>query len=479
MAELSAQPLRINYRRYHRQRLEFADIPLSLWLGWTVLLIAWPVAEILMDLQALSVDEVIVIILAGSVISLAPLFTDQSRRMAAIIWLLLLLYFVSAYLSFMLLGDSFAPFLSIHFLSQSTLDAMRSYALSFLVFFPCLRSRWCQAYIGSHADAVSVISNIRTRRVVAGCIILFGFGVVDWYCLSKLGIGLGAILESERRSFADQLVLTTEHNAQVVAIPLTIALLIHGWTSKSLKIRLLTSAISAFAWFPSFMVGSRKEVFIITIALLSVWMMRRIGILPLLVLSVFMLGLGLIPVIFGTDLSHSLHEFVLPFYNVMIVQQFQAYIRPSASFFEYSQLLLPSILRMTEIRDFGSDIYDVMKQFGLNVSFGGHPLAEVVVYGTDYPALLLLGSNMILVATCAVLIRVNPAYAIISVPYLALWGRSLLWITLFYIIYGGLMLALMTARYDRLARHLPSFGSRRKSPDGKIAVPDRIRFESR
>src|SRR4051794_9141891 len=59
MAELSAQPVRINYRRYHRQRLEFADIPLSLWLGWTVLLIAWPVAEILMDLQALSVDEVI------------------------------------------------------------------------------------------------------------------------------------------------------------------------------------------------------------------------------------------------------------------------------------------------------------------------------------------------------------------------------------------------------------------------------------
>jgi hypothetical protein len=163
----------------------------------------------------------------------------------------------------------------------------------------------------------------------------------------------------------------------------------------------------------------------------------------------------------------------------MIVQQFQAYIRPSASFFEYSQLLLPSILRMTEIRDFGSDIYDVMKQFGLNVSFGGHPLAEVVVYGTDYPALLLLGSNMILVATCAVLIRVNPAYAIISVPYLALWGRSLLWITLFYIIYGGLMLALMTARYDRLARHLPSFGPRRKSPEGNITVPDRVGFERR
>lgn len=417
------------------------------WLAYCVLLIGWSVLEVMQDFHLVSTKRFTYFLIAACGGVVWQLITDPVRRLAGLIWLLLLLYFASCYLTFDLAGLTPHPYISAVFIESDTLDAMRAYALSLLVFFPLLRTRWCLAYLNALEVALARIAALPRWRIHLCCAVLFVFAVIDWANLGR--VGLGAALEAERRTYAKEFLLSANHNAQLIAIAFTILVAVNAVVTPSWRVRMLAIAAACLTWAPSFMIGARKEVFIISVAVLTVWLARRNGGRALLILFLLMGGLGLIPLIFGAELEHTLHEFALPFYNVLTVEQYGDYVRPSTSFIELAQFLLPSEMRFSTVRDFGTEIETLMKQFGQNVGYGGHPYAESLAYSTQSPALMLLLLNGSLIAVCAVLIRINPTYTLIAVPFLALWGRSLFWISLFFIIYGGLIMAILTSGLNR------------------------------
>ncbi len=356
---------------------------------------------------------------------------------------------------------SYFPFVSDEVFDQTALAAMRAFDLSFIVFFPLLRERWCRACIAAHSSALNQVAATSRRTVFGICAVLVVLGIIDWATVAQIGFEI--IAESGRRSFSDALVLATNHNVQVVAIPITILALICAWRAVDRFLRMIVFLSVGFAWFPSFLAGSRKEVFIICIAFLPIVLTRPISNTTRLIVAAVGIGFIAIPILFDGEVVRGFQEFILPYYNIVSIHEYPDYLRPTSPFFSGIQLLLPSFMRATDARVFGSDLSGLMTALGQNVSYGGQPYAEALAFTAQTPALMFLMSNAILFGTCFLLARINSIYTIIAFPYLALWGRSILWVTLFFILYGGLLLILLggrgqrgSARAARQNEHVPA-----------------------
>ena len=324
---------------------------------------------------------------------------------------------------------------------------MRAFDLSFIVFFPVLRETWCRASIAAHTKAMDQVATTSRQVIVCICTLLVILGMIDWATVAR--IGLDIIAESGRRRFSDALVLATDHNVQVVAIPSTILALICVWRAPDRLLQMVVFVCVGFAWFPSFLAGSRKEVFLICCAFLPVVLTRPVSNTTRLLVAAAGAGFITVPILFDGQIVRGFQEFILPYYNVVSVHEYPDYLRPTTPFFSGIQLLLPSFLRATDASVFGSDLSGLMTALGQNVSYGGQPYAEALAFTAQTPALMFLLSNAILFGTCLLLARINSIYTIIAFPYLALWGRSILWVTLFFILYGGLLLILLGGRGPR------------------------------
>jgi hypothetical protein len=300
-------------------------------------------------------------------------------------------------------------------------------------------------------------------------------GMIDWVTVAH--IGLDIIAESGRRRFSDALVLATNHNVQVVAIPVTILALICAWRAGDRFTRMVVFVCVGFAWFPSFLAGSRKEVFLICVAFLPIVLARPVSNTTRLLVAAAGTSFFAIPILFDGEIVRGFQEFILPYYNIVSIHEYPDYLRPTTPFFSGVQLLLPSFLRATDARVFGSDLSELMTALGQNVSYGGQPYAEALAFTAQTPALMFLMSNAILFGTCFLLARINSIYTIIAFPYLALWGRSILWVTLFFILYGGLLLILLGGRGPRGGpraatrnEHVPAISERTETHRGLFCL---------
>jgi hypothetical protein len=416
-------------------------------LGWLVLAVAWPLLEMALDKRLVDDWTAVVVLLTCTLLPVGLLLADPIRRFAGILWAFLLAYTGAAFFVRYAFDLSYFPFVSDEVFDQTALAAMRAFDLSFIVFFPFLRESWCRASIAAHARAINQVATTSRRVIVCICALLVILGTIDWVTVAR--IGLDIIAESGRRRFSDALVLASDHNVQVVAIPITILALICAWRASDRLLRMVVFVCVGFAWFPSFLAGSRKEVFIICIAFLPIVLSRPVSNTTRLLVGAAGIGFIAIPILFDGEIVRGFQEFILPYYNVVSVNEYPDYLRPTTPFFSGIQLLLPSFLRATDARVFGSDLSDLMAALGQNVSYGGQPYAEALAYTAQTPALMFLMSNAILFGTCFLLARINSIYTIIAFPYLALWGRSILWVTLFFILYGGLILILLGGRGSR------------------------------
>lgn len=437
-------------------------------LGWIALIIIWPLLEMALDQRLMDAWAAVVVLLTCSLFAIALLLGDPVRRFAGILWAFLLAYFGAAFVVRYGFGLSYFPFVSDEVFNQTALAAMRAFDLSFIVFFPLLRGKWCRNCIAAHGRAVDQIAATPRWRIFGICIVMVALGIIDWTEVAK--IGLGVIAESGRRSFSDVLALASDHNVQVVAIPISILALIRACRTDDRLLRAVVTICVGFAWLPSFLAGSRKEVFLICMAFLPIMLTRPVGAMARWLAVGAALIFILVPILFDGQIIMGFQEFILPYYNIVSVHEYSDYLMPTYSFFSGIQLLLPSFLRISDVRVFGSDLSDLMIALGQNVSYGGQPYAEAMAFAGQTPAVMFLVNNSILLGACYVLARINSIYTIMAFPYLALWGRSILWVTLFFILYGGLLLILLAARRSRggarMARQYPAVGAYTEHPHG-------------
>jgi hypothetical protein len=445
-----AAPPYVTYR-WHQSRWIFPR-----WaLGWMVLTLTWPLLEMALDQHLVDEWTAIVILLTCSLLAIVLLLVDPVRRLAGVLWAFLFAYTSGAFVARYGFDLSYFPFVSDEVFDQTMLGAVRAFVLSIVVLFPLLREKWCLICLATVTSALNQVATTPRHRIFGICAVMVMLGGLEWAFVAKTGIGI--ITESGRRSFADDLLLASDHNVQVIAIPITILALISAWQTRDQLLRTVVTICVGFAWLPSLLAGARKEIFIICIAasIPKMLKLRPLGLTtPLLVACAAIVFIS-IPVLFDGDFARGFQEFILPFYNVISIHEYGDYLRPTTSFLSGTQLLLPSFLRPMDARVFGTDITDLMLALGQNVSYGGQPYAESLAFAEQAPCIMFLVSNIILLGACFVLARMNPIYALIAFPYLALWGRSILWLTLFFILYGGLVMILVTGRRSRNRASLP------------------------
>ena len=268
-------------------------------IGWMVLILAWALLEIALDQRLVDNWTAVVVLVTCSIFAVALLLGDPIRRFAGILWACLLAYFSAAFIVRYKFDLSYFPFVSDEVFDQTALAAMRAFDLSFIVFFLFLREKWCQACIAAHTSALNQVATTPRRTVFGICAVLVTLGIIDWVAVAK--IGLEIIAKSGRRSYSNALILATDHNVQVVAIPLTILALICAWRADRL-LRMVVFACAVFAWLPSFLAGSRKEVFLIAAAFLPLVLTRPVSNMTRLIVAAIAISFFVIPILFDGEI---------------------------------------------------------------------------------------------------------------------------------------------------------------------------------
>ncbi|MEZ4503370.1 MAG: hypothetical protein R3C39_12150 [Dehalococcoidia bacterium] len=306
-------------------------------------------------------------------------------------------------------------------------------------------------------DRASRLGGSRLALIALG---LATIALRDWWQLRA--IGLGAVFEADRRAYAGALLTASNHNVQIAVMAGTIALGTAAVARPERRRRaFVLAALVAMTWGPSLLVGARKSPLIVLVALALLALAAGRGrIAPrgaLLAAAGLAVGLLLIPLASTGRLDQASIEFVYPQYVLFAAMEHD--IDLDYGYGRGATLMLPAALRPFEVHDIGSSFADLGVT---NVGVGAHPVGEAYLASPGAAGVLAVAATVLVVLAVRLLARLDPAFAVAGAAHLVLWGRSDLWITLFFSMYVGALLWLLLARPRRasvLERPAPEAGT--------------------
>ncbi|MDD7941979.1 hypothetical protein PHK61_26540 [Actinomycetospora lutea] len=360
-----------------------------------------------------------------------------AARSGVLIFVSLTLYASSAWVAFSTTGIEYAPSPDAVTIFSATVDDVWLIWLGYVV---------VEALVGLERLGNAI------RSAAARCRQMFGEAppnmcdvavtyvllvVAAFDCVAIVRVGLGTVLADERRKYAGELLLGSNHNVQVICLAGTIYLV--G--------RLALASIGGIPvfslvalWAPFVLVGSRKELLVagvVCVILLGV----LVPIAVRLLLGGGIVFLLLLPLLKSGEIESAWHEVVLPQYTDFAVVQGLVPVGTGGTLLEKVQFLLPGPLRITEVQDFGS-AFENLDLSG--VGLGASPFAEARLsplfgsYGVTFVAIFT-----ILLLVLVVSARKMPLLTTVLYGLLLFYGRSDVATLLFFAVYVSLLLFLM------------------------------------
>lgn len=285
---------------------------------------------------------------------------------------------------------------------------------------------------------------VKRDRIVLAYLLLFLAGTLMWY---DVIFTIGSLSPVGNRELVGELLFGNNHYFQLIFISVTIFVMFILKVRKKRWINYWGACLLFWLWYPTIVVGARKEIFIIGVVFYmfsNFKTYQKIGVVALFL--TYMFG---IPIVregwSGVALNIlSIQEFILPQYvHHLLYESSQTsieYVRSFSSYKDGFWVFLPGFLRLSEFQPLGVSFFDLGKT---NVALGANPIGEAWLNFGDFGYIFFIFSFVLLVYFLLIRNHKNPEFFVIAVPYLALYGRSDLWVTLFFIIYSGLLLKLL------------------------------------
>ncbi|MGE5372295.1 MAG: hypothetical protein ACM3QZ_09930 [Solirubrobacterales bacterium] len=375
-------------------------------------------------------------------IGLVNLAVWKECRIITLLLLVLTAYGTSAYIAFEYFNLLYPPFPFADTIYQSTEMTIKGIFLTglLLMLVPIRWGSWLKGCVDAFLIAVRemTLSNV---LVLGGLMAMFG--LINLYqCQS---IGWENILSGSRREYAAMIWATRAHNYQLIAISLTIVIAVRAMVCPKRRetLWLLIPALLLY-WIPFSLVGARKELMVILIIGIMIYLRLGWNKLPIYLVILVMF---LFPIIRDNQvagdagaaakpgLAETFHEVILPQYILFSAVQFPFTI--DRTFLSASQMLVPAFLRMTPVEEVGAAFSAAALS---DVSYGAFPVAEAYYYSRDFciPVFALLTVSLMLIIYS--LSRVFPGYGLIGCAWMFVWGRSEYWVHFWWILYGGFLL---------------------------------------
>lgn len=391
---------------------------------------------------------------------LVVLLVRGRSRIAAVFFVCISAYGTVAWLAAQYGNHFFPPFPTLAVIESVTLTDLRAVIAAYLAVELVVglgRLSDVVRSVGTRSrERLLRLADVPTARLVV-LLPLLVVGLVDWVGVVRLGIG--AVLGGSRREFANNLLLTTDHNVQVVIVTLSIIAAVWAvWADRKIPVVLAL----VLCWTPFALVGSRKELLLVAAAvglMVATSGARKV----LAVFGGLVVLMFLQPVLKTGDIYDSLHEFILPQY--MHFSLAMNYVSPdfAGPFLERAQYLLPGPLRITEPVNMALAFFQTGTA---DVGVGSSPFAEAQIIDTAVPvelsfALLILGLVLFLIATS----RALPFVALVAYSQLLTFGRSDTWIAMFFVVYIGLLLHVVERLFHGQTARISTTPSTGNGPD--------------
>jgi hypothetical protein len=379
---------------------------------------------------------------------IARMWMKREDRVVSAVWLALTLYSVSAWVSFTVFRENYFPFPSEGVIERGTILSLQCAIAAYVVLRLFVdTSEWDQRVRTSARRLGERVRDLPGGLFVLPMTLLLALGAID--ALRLAGIGISTVLSSDRRAFADQLLSTGNHNAQLIAIVTSVIVGCYVVVGKSHARRMFGLFILGLFWIPFLLIGSRKEILIVAIGVYfaSVGNVPKFRKRVLTFLAVITaLALFLVPVLRGKNVVYSFHEFILPQYMLFTVNTTGFTGVFGQDFVDRSLLLVPEAVRPKKVRDLGTSFANLQLT---TTGVGSNPIAEAVLWGALPPIVAFTLVTLLLFLAIGRLSRYHPAVAVLGVPFLFLWGRSEFWVTVFFILYGVLGLRILLGRMKK------------------------------
>ena len=391
------------------------------------------------------------------------LLVRRRATLGIVLFIALTLYATTAWAVQQTTGERFDPWPSLKLVRSVTLEDLRAIILAHIA---------VEVLVGlRNIDAAVRGASARLRASLGGydgnvvdhllCAILITIGAAD--ALKLVHIGLGVVLEAQRRTFAPELLLGGSHNVQLIGMAATAVLASRLRSAAPGSSRLWRSSPAGC---PTSVAGSRKELLTLVVIVVLVVAPVASRAFKLIAITVAVSGL-LMPLLKTGDWISPLHELILPQYMQFSIMMGLVPLDLGGTFLERAQFLIPSPLRLTEVQDFGS-AFGALDVTGVGV--GASPFAEALLMNSPsalpwtFAILFLLA-----VIPCVLAARRFPALTLVSYALLLFYGRSDLWTFFFFALYIGLLMTL----FGKLATSsfAESIGSSTASTAGSPPMP--------
>ncbi|GEM_PF-1762583 len=285
---------------------------------------------------------------------------------------------------------------------------------------------------------------VKRDRLIIVYLLLFLVGSLMWY---DVLFTIGSVSPVGNREMVGKLLFGNNHYFQVIIISLTIFLIFLLKAGRKRWVNYWGIFLLIWLWYPTVVVGARKELFIICVVFYlftNFKTYQKIGVGACFLL--YMFGIPLIREGWASAALNilSIQEFILPQYVHFVLfesgKQSINHVSQFSSYLDGVWVFFPGSLRLSEFKPLGVSFFELNET---NVALGAHPIGEAWLNfgGWGYP--------FFIVEYCALIFilfiknRRYPEFFVVGLPYIALFGRSDLWVTLFFIIYSGVILKLI------------------------------------
>jgi hypothetical protein len=368
------------------------------------------------------------------------LVREKSQRPVVAFWLALTVYNLSAWIAVTQFNERFPPFPSESIIARGTVMSLEVIVLAYialrLILLTVPFGSWWR---GMMTEVGALAKRMSNGKLIVACLLLLTVAAIDWYQL--LSLGVSSVLGGYRREYATNLLSASNHDVWVIAIGATLALSLHA-IANGLRSRqaYLVYAVLAVYWLPSILAGSRQllvavGVSIATVAIASNILTRNSARFVKVLAGGALMMLFLLPFLETGQLSQATIEFVYPQY--MLFTAMADNLPLHMSYLGDSAFMLPSQLRPTHIQVIG----DQFKALNItNVGVGDSPVGEAYIDSPRYVVPIAVTSTLVVLLIVVLLSKLHPAFLVVGVGQLIVWGRSDFWVVIFYIVYGGLLL---------------------------------------
>lgn len=407
---------------------------------------------VLLAAATLRVENLPWILFLWSILTFAHVVL-RATRLAGILLAGLTLYATAAWLVFTAAAQRYPPFPPLEIVAEATVLDLQcvlfAYATLQVIFGMSQISQVITNSATSLVRRVSALDNRGSTLAIVVVLLTTICALTNWAGVAR--VGLGAVLQGDRREFAAAVPLATNHNVQFIIIACTIVGGVQIATRSAHRSAIQVGLI--LCWVPYVLVGSRKELLIVALAgiVTCAPYVSRSARAALSVMVMFLLAL---PALKSRDIFFSLHEFVLPQH-----MQFSLHmgIVPSdfgGNFWDRAQFLVPSFLRWADPVDLGSAFYS----YGTtNVGVGVSPFAEAEMTNPSLPTQgVFVATFVVLVVAVVLAARRFPIVGVLGFAQLTIFGRSDTWIAAFFVIYTALAVYVILKLGEFFERRFPS-----------------------